>query len=612
MCGIVGYIGTQPVVPILLSGLERLEYRGYDSAGIAVLSGEEIEIRKAKGRLNNLRQLIEVSPCAPSTVGIGHTRWATHGEPSDLNAHPHTDALGSIAIIHNGIIENYLQLKQELQAEGVPFVSETDSEVIVHLLHRYYKGDMLEALYRVLPLLRGSFALGVLTKDQPDRLYCTRKDSPLVVGRSSHGCFMASDIPAMLEYSRDVYLLEDLDVAVLTRDAIQLYSALGTPIEREMLHVDWDVKVAERAGYAHFMLKEIHDEPDALRDTLNPHLDADAPCLRFRSESMPFTAQEAKAIQHITILACGTAYHAGLVACHALETLARVPSEAQIASEYRYRDVLTQPGTLAVVISQSGETADTIAAMREAKRKGCKVLAICNVVGSTVAREADQVLYTWAGPEIAVASTKAYVSQLMLLYLVAIDLAEKRGMLSPEAVAVHLGELAAMPEKVASVIEQEQQVRRFAHHSYDRKSVFFIGRGLDYAQAQEASLKLKEVSYIHSEAYAAGELKHGTIALIEPGTLVVALATQPQLIEKTVSGIKEVKVRGAHVLAVASRGEHRLDAECDEVWSIPEAMALYAPILAIPLMQMLAYAMALEKGCDVDKPRNLAKSVTVE
>lgn len=612
MCGIVGYIGSRPATPILLSGLARLEYRGYDSAGIAVYDGEKIEICKAKGRLQNLRERLEGHPCE-GTMGIGHTRWATHGEPSDINSHPHTDMKGEIAIIHNGIIENYLQLKEWLLEQGCRFVSETDTEVIVHLLNHYYEGDILKTIYKVLPLLRGSFALGILCKNEPDALYCTRKDSPLVVGATDHGSFMASDIPAILEYSRDVYLMDDLDVAVLRRDGIQFYNAFADPIEKEVMHIDWTIKTAEKGGYEHFMLKEIHEQPTALRDTLLPlinHQEGEAPSLR--EDMMPLDADEVRKIEHISILACGTASHAGLIGKAMIEKYARIPVDVDIGSEYRYRDPIVQPNTLFIVISQSGETADTIAALRDAQQKGATVLAITNVVGSTISREADKVIYTWAGPEIAVASTKAYISQLMVLYVLMLDFCLKRGKMDAAQVSSVLSELLELPQKAQLILDQKDVVQKFAHQFFDREHAFYLGRGVDYSLAMEASLKLKEISYVHSEAYAAGELKHGTIALIEEGTLVVALATQDALFEKMLSNITEVKVRGAKVLALVNDGNHQIDNEVDYVWYLPPVSNMLAPMLAIIPMQLLAYYISLEKGCDIDKPRNLAKSVTVE
>ncbi len=610
MCGIVGYLGRDNATPILINGLKHLEYRGYDSAGIAVFNGDCIEVVKAKGRLANLEERLEGREVA-GHLGIGHTRWATHGEPSDINSHPHTDVKGEIAVVHNGIIENYAELKAWLIDKGCQFVSETDTEVVAHMLNQYYTGDMKDTLLKVLPKLRGSFALGIIVKSQPDTLYCARKDSPLVVGVGEDGTkYIASDIPAILEYTRDIYLMDNGEIGVLKSDGVAFYDEFGAAVSKEIMHVDWDIKSAEKGGYAHFMIKEIHEQPAALRDTMSPHVDPES--YTIRQQEMPLTREQVQDIAGITILACGTAYHAGMVGKWLFEAMARIPVEVDIASEFRYRDPIIRPGTLCIIISQSGETADTIAAMREAKRQGARILAITNVVGSTIAREADQVIYTWAGPEIAVASTKAYVSQVMVLTILAADIAHKRGRMSDEELHDYVKELLTIPDKAAEVLEMNSEIQRFAHKHFDKRSVFYLGRGLDYALALEASLKLKEISYIHSEAYAAGELKHGTIALIEPGTLVVSLVTQSKVIEKTISNIIEVKVRGAETLAVAFEGDTKAKEEVKYLFTVPKTSDLFAPMLAIIPMQMLAYYMALEKGCDIDKPRNLAKSVTVE
>ncbi|MBS6475917.1 MAG: glutamine--fructose-6-phosphate transaminase (isomerizing) [Clostridiales bacterium] len=611
MCGIIGYIGSQPAVPILLKGLERLEYRGYDSAGIAVFDGQSLQVRKARGRLSNLCQRVEDQPLS-GFAGIGHTRWATHGEPSDTNAHPHLNMAGDLAIVHNGIIENYQELKEKLIASGKVFLSQTDTEVIAHLLDYYDRGDMLQTIYKALAALQGSFALGIISKRYPGKLFCARKDSPLVVGKTDQGSFIASDIPAILEYSRDFYLLDNMEIAVLTQNSIDIYNELGQRIQKDMLHVDWDVKAAEKGGYEHFMIKEIHEEPQALRETLSPNILYQDGRYSLRQEQMCLRADFAKNLKSISIVACGTAYHVGLIGKTVMEKLLRIPVNTDIASEFRYRDPIVGKDDLVIVISQSGETADTIAAMHEAQRKGAKVLALCNVVGSTIARDADFVWYTWAGPEIAVASTKAYVSQLMLIYLCALDLAQKRGVLNADALSAYLAELNSLNEKCAQILENKSRIQLFASRNYDKKSVFYIGRGLDYALAQEASLKLKEISYIHSEALAAGELKHGTIALIEDGTLLIAVATQQALMDKIKSNITECRVRGAKVLAIVEEGCHALDQVADTVWEIPHCDSLFSPILSIVPLQLFAYYIALSKGCDVDKPRNLAKSVTVE
>ena len=610
MCGIIGFTGNTSAVPVLLNGLERLEYRGYDSAGIAVYTENSIQIRKAKGRLANLKALLKERP-VEGTCGIGHTRWATHGEPSDTNAHPHISEKGNIAIVHNGIIENYLSLKQKLIKKGVRFISDTDTEVAAQLLSYYYSGDIMSAIYKTLGQLKGSFALGILCTDYPNQIFCARKDSPLVVG-SLNGCsYIASDIPAILEYTRTVYLLDDMEVAVLKQDSIEFFDGLGNKVIKEAMHVDWDIKAAEKGGYKHFMMKEMHEQPTALKDTLSPYTEE---CNgKNILINMPLPQEYIRSLKHIAIVACGTAYHAGLVAKYLLERICRIHTEAEVASEFRYKDPLIQKDDLVIIISQSGETADTIAAMREAKRKGARILAICNVVGSTISREADYLCYTWAGPEIAVASTKAYVSQLMMLYTLYLDIAQKRGIMNADAVSDAIAQLKQLPAKAEELIKTlEPEIAKFAHANAAHKNVFFLGRGLDYALAMEASLKLKEISYIHSEAYAAGELKHGTIALIEEGTLVVAIVTQQELAEKTASNVTEVKVRGAKVLALMCGHNAILEKEADTIWHLPETLPFFQPIVAILPLQMLAYYMALERGCDIDKPRNLAKSVTVE
>ena len=611
MCGIIGYIGQKPVAPILLSGLERLEYRGYDSAGIATLENDSLSIRKVKGKINNLRALLDKSPIG-GNIGIGHTRWATHGEPSDTNAHPHINMSGDLAIVHNGIIENYQELKEKLTNAGKVFLSQTDTEVIVHLLDYYYNGDMLQTIVKVLSCLQGSYALGIISKSTPDILYCARKDSPLVVGKTDHGSFVASDIPAILEYSRDVYLLDNMEVAVLTDNSISIFNEFGQPVEKDILHVDWDVKVAQKGGFEHYMIKEMHEEPSALHDTLSPNVINQDGVFKLRDEQMPMSTEYVRKINRIFFVACGTAYHCGLVGKHIIEKQLRIPVVADIASEFRYRDPIIDPNDLVVVISQSGETADTIAAMKLAKEKGAKVFAICNVVGSTIAREADFVSYTWAGPEISVCSTKAYVSQLMLTYITILDIGRKRGVYSEQHIHDAIMELSTLEEKNRSLFLNKENVQQFASRHYGHESVFFIGRGLDYAIAQEASLKLKEISYIHSEALAAGELKHGTIALLEEGTLVVAIALEKALAEKIKSNITECRVRGAKTLVLVNEGDHFFDNDADYVWEIPHTWQEYSPALAILPMQLLAYYTSVQRGNDVDMPRNLAKSVTVE
>lgn len=607
MCGIVGYAGARDVVPVLLGGLSRLEYRGYDSAGVAVVADGRLNIYKTKGRLASLQDLME-GCCAAETVGIGHTRWATHGEPSFENSHPHTNCAGDIAVVHNGIIENYMKLKEWLKAEGAVFTSETDTEVVAHLINHYYEGDLLAAVTEAVGKLEGSYALGVVSAKHPDTIIAARKDSPLVVGVGDGENMIASDIPALLEYTRDVIFLNDLEIAVLTRDSIALYDEYGQSIERDIYHVDWDVSQAEKGGFEHFMIKEIHEEPRVMADTFFP---------RYKNGIIDLSEigiDEAlvKSVGKVGIIACGTAFHAGMVGKYIIEDLARIPVEVEIGSEFRYRRPIIQPGQLVIIISQSGETADTLAAMREAKKRGAKIAAVVNVVGSTISREADAVLYTHAGPEIAVASTKAYNTQLVAIYMIALELGRLSGALSMERYAQLAEGMSELPKLMERVLDTKPQLARIANRSFSQSSVFFIGRGLDYVLSMEASLKLKEISYIHSEAYAAGELKHGTIALIEKGTLVVALATQGALLEKTISNIKEVKARGALVLAVCFEDTELPEDIADEVVYLPRTDDTLAPILAVTPMQLFAYYMAVEKGCDVDKPRNLAKSVTVE
>ncbi len=611
MCGIVGYVGQHPAQPVLLDGLARLEYRGYDSAGIATMHQGSIHLAKEKGRLANLKTRLEASPL-PGCMGIGHTRWATHGEPSDLNAHPHTDMKGDIAIVHNGIIENHARLRAMLQARGCVFVSETDTEVAAHLLNHLWDGNMLSTLQRGLAMLEGSYALAVICAAEPDTLYCARKDSPLVVGLSDHAQYIASDIPALIAHTRQVELLEDKEVAVLRADSVTVFDAYGTQRPLHPITVDWDVEAAEKGGYAHFMLKEIHEEPAALQKTFSAYVDGKS--LALRQDAFPIPLEEAQQLTSLTIVACGTAYHAGVVGKYAIEKLARLPVVVDVASEFRYRQPLLGTGDLFLAISQSGETADTLAALREAARLGAKTMALTNVLGSSIAREVgSNALYTYAGPEIAVASTKAYITQVEMMLLLAIDLAQKRNTITSDEVAALLTALAEIPAQAEALLHCEDAVARFASRYYDRRHVFYIGRSLDYALALEASLKLKEISYIMSEAYAAGELKHGTIALIEQGTLVCALLTQPILADKTLSNIREVKSRGARVLVVCSESlQEKAASAADEILSVPDTDPLLAPLLAIIPVQLLAYYMAVSRGCDVDKPRNLAKSVTVE
>ncbi len=611
MCGIVGYIGHEQAQSILLDGLSRLEYRGYDSAGIAVMENGIIHLSKAKGRLLNLIERVNATPLH-GCIGIGHTRWATHGEPNDINAHPHTDMKGHIAVVHNGIIENYEELRTRLIAQGCVFVSETDTEVIAHLLHTLYDGNMLSTLLKAQTMLEGSYALCVLSTESPDTLYCTRKDSPLVIGLSDDAQYVASDIPALIQHTRKIELLDDREIAVLTTNSVHVYDHFGTERPLHPITVDWDVEAAEKGGYAHFMLKEIHEEPEALKKTFTAHVDPER--MVIRPGAFPITAEKAQSLRTLTIVACGTAYHAGVVGKYVIEKLARLPVVVDVASEFRYRDPILDDKDCFLAISQSGETADTLAAMREAERLGAKVMALTNVVGSSIARTAgDSVMYTYAGPEIAVASTKAYITQIEMMMLLAVDLAQKRGMLSDEAATDLLRRMADMPDLAARTLALEPSIQRFASLYHDRQHVFYIGRGLDNALAMEASLKLKEVSYIMSEAYAAGELKHGTIALIEQGTLVCALLTQEHLADKTLSNVREVKSRGAKTLIICPESlRARAEKDADELWVVPDAPSELLPLVAIIPVQLLAYYMAVSRGCDVDKPRNLAKSVTVE
>ncbi|NGM85650.1 glutamine--fructose-6-phosphate transaminase (isomerizing) [Paenibacillus sp. 7124] len=610
MCGIVGYIGNQNSQGILVEGLKKLEYRGYDSAGIAVFTKDGLQIVKALGRLANLESKLEDSPLVGS-AGIGHTRWATHGKPSDANSHPHTDESHKFSVVHNGIIENYLELKEELIAGGCHFSSETDTEVISHLIAREYEGDIVKAVQKAIKFMRGAFALGVLTEYEPDKLVAVRQASPLIIGLGEGENFIGSDIPALLEYTRNVYILNDGEMAVLTRDAVELMTIEGNFISREMITVDWDAVTAEKGGFEHFMLKEIHEQPKAYRDTMLGRMNTEG--TKVILPELKLTAEQIKNIRNIQIVACGTAYNAGLVGRNLIESLVRIPVENDIASEYRYRSPIVTPETLVIVVSQSGETADTLAALREGHANGAHVLAITNVVGSSIAREADDVLVTLAGPEIAVASTKAYTSQIIAFALLALYMAEVRGTQSDEEIAHILAAMQSLPEQVEAILEQKESVKVYAEQIAKHDHLFFLGRGVDYAVVQEGSLKLKEISYIHSEAYAAGELKHGTLALIEEGIPVIAVATQESVLEKTVSNIKEVKARGADVLAITHE-EHVADLlkSVDQAFAIPKTLPMLTPALSVVVLQLLAYYASLALGHDVDKPRNLAKSVTVE
>ncbi|MPY19823.1 glutamine--fructose-6-phosphate transaminase (isomerizing) [Paenibacillus glucanolyticus] len=610
MCGIVGYIGNQKTQTVLIEGLRKLEYRGYDSAGIAVFTNEGLRVAKAQGRLANLEERLESAPLV-GTAGIGHTRWATHGRPSDVNSHPHTDESQKFSVVHNGIVENYLELKEELISQGHHFVSETDTEVISHLIAREYDGDIVKAVQKAISYMRGAFALGVLTEYEPDRLVAVRQASPLIIGLGEGENFIGSDIPAILKYTRNVYILNDGEMALLTADAVELMTIEGNFISREMIRVDWDAVTAEKGGFDHFMLKEIHEQPKAYRDTMLGRVDESG--RKVVLPELKLTQEQIKNIRNVQIVACGTAYHAGLVGRSVIEEMVRIPVENDVASEYRYRSPIVTPETLVIVVSQSGETADTLAALREAQSHGAHVLAITNVVGSSIAREANDVLGTLAGPEIAVASTKAYTSQLIAFYLFGLYLAQVRGTMTGDDVAEVIAAMEALPEQVEYMLTNAESIKGYAEQIAEHENLFFIGRGQDYAVAQEGSLKLKEISYIHSEAYAAGELKHGTLALIEEGIPVIALATQEAVLEKTVSNIKEVKARGAEVMAITYE-EHvaGLLKSVDQAFAIPKTLPILTAAVSVVPLQLLAYYASLARGNDVDKPRNLAKSVTVE
>lgn len=614
MCGIVGYVGNKNATQVLINALKKLEYRGYDSAGIAVLEGEDILVRKCKGALKFLEEKI-ANETIKSSMGIGHTRWATHGEPSDENSHPHTNMDGTISIVHNGIIENYAALKADLQNQGVVFKSQTDTEVIVHLIDKEYKQDkdIFQAVIRALHKLEGSYALGVLCKDYPDRIICARKESPLVVGLGNGENFIASDVPALLEHTRDVYYLDEKEIAVLYTDHVALFDFEGNKIVKQPSHVEWDMDAAEKGGYPHFMIKEINEQPKACKDTMRPRIIKDgngkATDVYFEENSIDESWKKTK---RVVITACGTAYHAGVVAKYAFEKLARIKVDVDVASEFRYRDPILDKDDIFIVISQSGETADTLSALRLAKKEGLKVIAITNCVGSTVSREADDVIYTLAGPEIAVASTKAYTTQVLCLLLLAIKAGKLRGTLSDEDVSRLLSELEEIPGKIEEILKEQEVIQKFASQQFNKEKVFFIGRQFDSATALESALKLKEVSYMHSEAFAAGELKHGPIALIDNKTLVVAIASEPKLYEKIGSNMVEVKSRGATVLVITPDNSGAFEGKADEVFKIPESNSTFASLLTIIPAQLLAYYCAIQKGFDPDKPRNLAKSVTVE
>lgn len=614
MCGIVGYIGEKNASQVLINALKKLEYRGYDSAGIAVLEEGDILVRKCKGALKFLQEKI-AGETIKGSVGIGHTRWATHGEPSDTNSHPHTNMDNTISIVHNGIIENYAELKVKLQEKGIVFQSQTDTEVIVHLIDQFYKKekDLFNAIIKTLNALEGSFALGVICKDYPDRIICARKESPLVVGLGKGENFIASDVPALLEYTRDVYYLDEKEIAVLYTDHVNLYNFESEKIIKEPSHVDMDMDAAEKGGYAHFMIKEIHEQPKGLLNTMRPRIVKDGKGkptdVYFEENDMDDSWLKAK---RVVITACGTAYHAGVVAKYAFEKLARIKVDVDVASEFRYRDPILEKDDIFIVISQSGETADTLSAMRLAKKQGLKIIAITNCVGSTVSREADDVIYTLAGPEIAVASTKAYTSQVLCLFLLAIKAGKLRGTLSEEETTKLLMELETIPQKVQQILEGQDVIQKFASKQFNKTKIFYIGRQFDSATALESALKLKEVSYMHSEAFAAGELKHGPIALIDPQTLVVAIASEPSLYEKIGSNMVEVRSRGATVLVITPDESGAFEGKTDEIFKIPECSPTLASLLTVIPAQMFAYYCAIQRGFDPDKPRNLAKSVTVE
>ncbi len=609
MCGIVGYVGPKQAAPFLLEGMRKLEYRGYDSAGIAVYNGKEITVDKCVGRLSSLEKKLECH-LPQGHIGIGHTRWATHGRPSDTNSHPHTDCHGDFVVVHNGIIENYLHIKERLLAKGHVFLSETDTEVVAHLVEEYYQGDFVAAVTKVLAEIQGSYSLVFMSRFDPDKIVCTKQDNPLVIGLGEGENFIASDIPAIINRTRRTFILSDGEMAVVTKDSVWVTNRMGVPVSKKVFEVHWDAEAAEKGGHDHFMIKEIIEQPKAFRDTMTARVAKDNNRITF--DELKWTREDVAAVKKIVITACGTAYHAGLVAKYYIEQLARIPVEVDIASEFRYRNPLVDSSTLVIVISQSGETSDSLAAMKEAKRLGARTLAVTNVVGSSISREADQVIYTWAGPEIAVASTKAYTTQLLVMLMLALYLAELRESLRADRLQSIVHELRELPQKAEKFLSNGQAVKTFAEQYGFNDDVFFIGRSIDYAVAMEGALKLKEISYIHAEAYAAGELKHGTLALIIEGVPVIALATQRDVYEKTLSNIKEVKARDAVVIGLAMEGDDQIEKYVDHTIFIPATDKYLAPILAVIPLQLLAYYAAVTRGCDVDKPRNLAKSVTVE
>ena len=613
MCGIVGFTGAAQAAPILLDGLAKLEYRGYDSAGLAVQNAAgKIEVVKAKGRLRVLREMTDGGNAVPGNCGIGHTRWATHGEPSVVNAHPHYSRDQKIAVVHNGIIENYLEIKERLVNRGFTFVSQTDTEVVAQLLDYYYTGesagDALDAIARMMLHVRGSYALGILFADQPGTLYAVRKDSPLIVGRCENGGIIASDVPALLKYTRTVYYIDNLEIARITPDSVEFFNIDKEPVQHETTTIEWDAEAAEKGGYEHFMMKEIHEQPAAVRDTISPRLKDG----KIDLSELALDEEAIRTVRRVYIIGCGSAYHVGMAARYVFESLARLPVEVDVASEFRYRNPVLEPDSLALVISQSGETADTLAALRLCKERGVRTIGIVNVVGSSIAREADATMYTWAGPEISVATTKAYSTQLAACYLLAIAFGQVRGTLDEDRCAALVAELQALPDKIEKTLSDKERIQWFASKYANAHDAFFIGRGLDYAVALEGSLKFKEISYIHSEAFAAGEMKHGPISLVEKGTLVVGILTQPALFEKTVSNLVEAKSRGAFLMGLTSYGNYSIEDTAGFTVYVPKTDPCFATSLAVIPLQLLAYYVSCAKGLDVDKPRNLAKSVTVE
>ena len=608
MCGIVGYLGKRQATEVLVEGLSKLEYRGYDSAGVAVNIGEELSVRKFKGRLQVLADDLTASPINGG-LGIGHTRWATHGEPSNVNSHPHFNKEKTIAVVHNGIIENYLELREELQKEGYVFLSQTDTEVVAHLVDKFYEGNLLEAVYKATEKLRGAYALGVVCKDNNNELVAVRKDSPLIVGVGEDENFIASDIPAILKYTRDVIFLENDEYVHMQGSKVTILDENKNVVEKKINEINWDIEAASKGGYDCFMTKEMYEQPKGVEDTLMRRLDENG---RIKLDDIKITKEDLDKINKVYIVACGTAYHAGLVGKYAIEKFAKIPVIADIASEFRYSYPFVDENTLIIIVSQSGETADTLAALRDAKAKGARVLSITNVVGSSIARESDDIFYTWAGPEIAVASTKAYTTQLTAFYMIALNLAMTKGSISDEEYFAEIEELRKIPAQVEKVLEYNELVGQIAEEIKDANDIFYLGRGVDYSLAMEGALKIKEISYVHAEAFAAGELKHGSIALIDKGTPVVAIATQDKLFEKMVSNMQEVRARGARVIAITQEGNTEVEKSADRVIYIPKVNDMFATITAVVPMQLLAYHTSNIRGLDVDKPRNLAKSVTVE